>query len=827
MRKSVHKFFLVLVTLLSVFTLKAQDNTCEQLEVISDQSVTFNILSLIEPIPGVFPDFGDVSSEQVAPFSWDVTYTPDPGVGADDGADDLFSLITFTLDGDFTTDFYCVDIEAAIIRAEHDIALTLEGLPVFVDVVNNDFSSLGYFDLESVSVSNNGTTEIVGDNILFTPAPGFIGLTDFDYVICVMGVCDLGTVSINVLPGDQTFPTDTVRLFSKRDGEAFIFVPEDYTLVDSDPAPHGEYDDQSGEVPVYIADGQFVGEDYLVFENSLGNQITFEVTVLDLIDNAFAVEDQYNTTVDGNILLTPLYNDLYGNLGECVSFGLPLYGTLEPTSDPSQMIYQPPTGWRGIDRVDYISYPPGSDSESGCDGEPETQSIYILVSNFEPEDDEVELTVSASSQVAITYEVPIAASAEWSVVSPPQAGMIEEIGGQLFYTAPDQATSDQLTINYCLLADNGVDCEASKEVLVNIVVNSAALEACNEDCVWPGDANADGVVDLGDMLTLGRYMGTYGNARDGDPLIWCPQNSVDWGESTASGVDLKHVDTDGNRFIDHRDTALIRQHLGLAHQIRPSRPMLESFDVNLVGDIFAEPGEIVELDIVIGPTISDYIGTEDLVGFRLPFDYDPEFIDATSISVDFLDQAWVSYDSPVISMTTNDEEEGQFEAVYSRTNGSPTSGLGSVGTMYIGTEDLVGFRPGDDPITVTIGGGEATVMTGAGFLGSVNIQPFELTIVPRPEVDEDLSQEEIQAELIEDLLAYPNPTSGALNVHLNSGRQFTDLDITDLHGRVVQSHNSLETNHLVIDLSGLANGIYSLRVTTPDGVVTRKLEVLR
>ncbi|MEM8585922.1 MAG: Ig-like domain-containing protein [Bacteroidota bacterium] len=818
MRKGILKFFLVSVSLISVFNLNAQGGSCTQLDVISDESITITILSQNEPYVNDAPDFGDISLEETAPFTYDLTYTPDPGFGSDNGAQDNFNLVIWPLDGGIILfPEYCVTVSPAIVRAEHDIALTVADLPVFIDVVNNDFSTLGYFDLESVSVTNNGTAEIVGNNILFTPEPGFVGLTDFDYVICVLGNCDVGTVSINVLGDDLSFPTDTVSLFAKKAGEAFLFVPEDYSLLV--PPQHGAYDD-SQEVPRYIANGQFIGEDYLTFENELGEVVIFEVTLLDLVDNLFAVEDQYNTIANSELVLRPLYNDGYGNLAGCVNFGTPIYGSLVPTGNPSQMIYQPPADWTGIDRLEYTSSPPG------CEGESETETIYILVSNFEPEAEEVSLTISAGGQVPITYDIPVDANAEWSVVSTPTLGSVSAVDGQLVYTAPEQAGNDQLSINYCLTDGDDPNCIVSKTVVVNLSINTANGPVCNEDCVWPGDANADGVVDLGDMLPIGRYMGTYGTAREeGDPLVWCPQNSSDWGESAANGADLKHADTDGNRFIDNRDTSLVRQNLGLAHQIRPSLPMLDAFDVNLVGDIFAEPGEIIALDIVIAGEIQGYVGTEDIYGFRLPFQYDPEFIDPTTISVEFDAQAWTSYDSPIISMSNG--IEGLFETAYSRTNGLPASGFGKVGTMYVGTEDIYGFRPGDEPITVTIGGGKATAMTGAGYLGSVNIQPFELTILPRPEADEDLSQEEIQAELIDDLLTYPNPAGDNVNIHLNGGRYFNEILLTDLHGRVVSIHEGLETNHFVLNLSNVSNGMYSLRVTTEEGVVTRKLEVLR
>ena len=101
--------------------------------------------------------------------------------------------------------------------------------------------------------------------------------------------------------------------------------------------------------------------------------------MLDLENNIFTQEDQFYTTANTGVLLRPLYNDLYGNLAGCVSYGLPQFGTLVPTNNPAEMTYLPPAGWTGIDRVVYTSYAPG------CIEEPETETIYIIVSNFEPE----------------------------------------------------------------------------------------------------------------------------------------------------------------------------------------------------------------------------------------------------------------------------------------------------------------------------------------------------------------------------------------------------------------------------------------------------------
>lgn len=817
MGKAVLQLFLVLAALGLTLDLSAQ---CQELQTVSGQPVSFSIFSAYPPSLSSSPDHGEVTWEEFAPLAYEVTYVSDPGFGAEQGAFDDFGLISFPLAGGINIGSYCVSVGPVIIQADHDIALTTANAPVIVNVTQNDFSTTGSFELESVSVTNNGTAEIIGDLIRFTPSAGFSGLTDLDYVICALGVCDVGTVSINVLENNLSFPLDTVSVFTKRGKEQLILVPENFLL--SEEPIHGLFNTAS-DVPSYQPDADYLGLDFITFTNEGGDEIVYRIEMLDLEDNLFTQEDQFYTTADTDILLRPLYNDLYGNLAGCVSYGLPQFGSLLPSDNPAEMVYQPLEGWTGIDQVVYTSYPPG------CVDEPETETIYIIVSNFEPEDDEVTLYPTTGSTLRLTYELPAYANVSWSITSSPEHGEAYEQDGHLYYQAPQNPGSDQLTINYCLQGDDetGDECLFSKSVTIDLTINPHNGVSCEDDCVWPGDANADGVVDLSDLLPIGLHMGSYGTSRDADePGLWCAQSSADWGTSNSTNVDLKHADTDGNRFIDHRDTQLIRQNLGLAHQLRPRVPQLDGFDVYLQGDVFAEPGELVALDIMIGNTGAGYVGTEDLYGFRLPFIYSPDFIDPGTVSVEFLDEAWTSYDSPVISMVHNDPT-GKLEAVYSRTNGIATNGFGKVGTMYVGTEDLYGFRPGDEPITITIGGGEGRVMTGAGHLNSVDIQPFELTILPPLAHDEDISTEELAATLNEDLLAFPNPTDARLTVHLNGGREFSDFVLSDLSGRTVLEQHGLQTNHRVLDLSQLPNGLYSLRVTTVDGVVTRKVELLR
>ena len=77
------------------------------------------------------------------------------------------------------------------------------------------------------------------------------------------------------------------------------------------------------------------------------------------------------------------------------------------------------------------------------------------------------------------------------------------------------------------------------------------------------------------------------------------------------------------------------------------------------------------------------------------------------------------------------------------------------------------------------------------------------------------------------LLVYPNPTpTGQLTLELSGFRSTTQLAVLDALGRVVRAETLPATTGVVrhaLDLSGLAPGVYLLRLSNADGVETRRL----
>ena len=75
------------------------------------------------------------------------------------------------------------------------------------------------------------------------------------------------------------------------------------------------------------------------------------------------------------------------------------------------------------------------------------------------------------------------------------------------------------------------------------------------------------------------------------------------------------------------------------------------------------------------------------------------------------------------------------------------------------------------------------------------------------------------------IAVYPNPTSGLLTI-CDMRCAICDIAIFDVIGRAVvvaQSHIAHRTSHIALDLSNLPAGVYFIRITTENGIVTKKV----
>ena len=79
----------------------------------------------------------------------------------------------------------------------------------------------------------------------------------------------------------------------------------------------------------------------------------------------------------------------------------------------------------------------------------------------------------------------------------------------------------------------------------------------------------------------------------------------------------------------------------------------------------------------------------------------------------------------------------------------------------------------------------------------------------------------IPEHLFNSIVLYPNPAKRFVDVRVDENVNVTNLEVYDVFGKLVNTVNVVD-NPTRINISGLANGMYFVRVTTDEGVVTKQ-----
>ncbi len=761
---------------------------------------------------------------------WVVTYVPNDGfIGLDSFQVLLFPYVQNPTEA--RPVWFKVNVKASEVTAIYDLGTTNVNEPTSVEVLANDISSHGGLFIQNIALVNHGEAYFdEGSSLIeFIPEADFTGIAHLTYNVCdTVGTCDQGTVSININDPEASANTDTIKVFTKKNEPQWIILP--FGLEISELPNNGTYDPAANQ---YFPDEDFVGDDGFTLTGN-GNSYVVEVEVLDFESQVFTTNDKVYTSPYAPVEFNVLEND---NNTTCFQVeSQPGHGTIEVSNFPLGTItYFPDESFVGIDEFTYSVKAPG------CGGEPEVATVQVVVSNFEPASSKYFLVTPKRTPLIIGYNVPIP-DITFEIKDQGEYGQAMFLSGQVdtvIYGQPIQgeniivyvpnddviSAQDAFEIEYCT-SYSGI-CRYSMAVKVEVQIldigdPNRTEPFCIDDCVWPGDTNLDGVVNVEDLLPLGLSMGELGVPRsEADLNQWYGQFAPDWQAQLQSGqINLKHLDTDGDSMVTALDTMAISKFYGRTHDLTPTRIPNPKHVIRLKGTITANPGDVIELDMFMGGADNPAI---DVYGFTFPFEYNPEFFVPESVNIQFERNSWLSYNSPVLKLSHNNYL-GLVESAFTRTNGVSASGYGKIGTTRIVIEGNVeGFRPDQEEIEVPIGGNfVATATNSKGEEVGVLIEGTTIKI--KLKKDTDTENLPISPDLLK---VYPNPANNLLNVHLNGMNEFNRAVVYNMTGQKLLDTGSMQSNRAQLDVQGLDNGMYIISVYTGSETINKKFQVVR
>ena len=352
-------------------------------------------------------------------------------------------------------------------------------------------------------------------------------------------------------------------------------------------------------------------------------------------------------------------------------------------------------------------------------------SIHIYVGNYLPRVVDYVFQTSENTPLALEYNVPIS-SFSFNVIDEPTGGVlavdqsivntscISAEGTNMVVYTPDEGYTgtDNFVIEYC--SDAG-PCQILN-VSVNVVSGDEQCGCVGPDCVWPGDTNHDGVVNVADLLPIGLHYGESGASRDNND--WGAQSSEEWVLVQVDGSNTNHIDANGDGIISVADTSSIIENYGNQDNFIADPTILDKnipirFEVNNPNPV---SGDLLSIDIVVG---SEEYPVIDLHGLAMTIPIPNSLLSDSTTLVFVPNREWFGSNSPIIPISIN-TNDGLIHFSVTRTAEVGISGSGQIGTLQTTVSIDIDELETDDILPVKIRAPKSFMIDGRGIPVQIN-----------------------------------------------------------------------------------------------------------
>ncbi|HET8963172.1 MAG TPA: T9SS type A sorting domain-containing protein, partial [Chitinophagales bacterium] len=336
-------------------------------------------------------------------------------------------------------------------------------------------------------------------------------------------------------------------------------------------------------------------------------------------------------------------------------------------------------------------------------------------------------------------------------------------------------------------------------------------------CVWPGDADDNGIANNLDLLYIGLFYGNIGPTRYTDDTEWDGVYCDEWEPEAGVAISLnpKFADCNGDGFIDANDSVPILENYGELHlrttEISGGDDTLPPLYIAFFTDS-VEVGSTVVLPIILGSV--NYPAT-NILGVAFTLEYNPDFIVEGSISINF-NTGWLKSDSSDIISLTRDDTTGNLAASVVRINHTSATGYGPIGTVSFVMEDNIAGKITDMISSVfTMCPTFPELMNDAGEIRGAETMHLKCDSVIVYQIFNDIP------DLNENnIRIYPNPVSNYL--FIKSEMQIDKLELMDMYGKSMLSFTHV-SNIIEVDTRDFTPGVYLLKIQKNDAQLIEKI----
>lgn len=365
------------------------------------------------------------------------------------------------------------------------------------------------------------------------------------------------------------------------------------------------------------------------------------------------------------------------------------------------------------------------------------------------------------------------------------------------------------------IADATSNCNSTYCHSIYVDATSVVDSVCHTtDCVFPGDANADNVVNAYDVLPIALNYATFGTPRPNASSSFYGQYAADWQQTTPSGVDLKHADCNGDGFIDFQDMTAIQQHFSFEHdgflaKTADGVPLYVVFDPVVYPTTPNDP-LVLSAGIYLG-TATETI--KNINGLAFLLEYDEQIVEPNSVNVQFHNQSIIAQSNTPLEMAIDDSNNGLVALAYARADRENAHGFSKLATVSFTISDIIL----NSASTISVGLNPAAIVAMDSLGNPVNISGIESNILLNTTATDQQFNDPSRIRV------YPNPAEQYINIDLDDfkGEQITIHNMYGQKVREVQVEQGIRQK--MLSVNQLTTGLYTITIRTEEGVISRQI----
>lgn len=339
----------------------------------------------------------------------------------------------------------------------------------------------------------------------------------------------------------------------------------------------------------------------------------------------------------------------------------------------------------------------------------------------------------------------------------------------------------------------------------------------DSDCVWPGDADNNRLVDNNDLLPIGLGYDSAGPARADTSIVWQAHGGSPWTDiftNYTPAVNYKHADCNGDGIINYADTTAILQNFSFTHAKTsgpaPWRSGLPAIKAVLSRDTLYV-GDTLYVSFILGDSVTTIT---DFYGLAFTYNFDPLVVDSTKTTMTF-GPSWIGSVTDKISISKTLNSTGEIKAAVTRIDHITRSGSGVLATAS--------FKITTDNIS----GKNYSYYANVGFISDITLIDNHGNIIP-VNGGSDSSQVGFYPNGIYDIPAetihlQPNPAHD--RVLISAGNIIDDLTISNVTGQEVLHKSAIGGKATNVDVSAYDSGMYFVQIKTSRGSAIVKLVI--